>query len=720
MLAWFIPWYIIHIYRYDRFEAFRIKRFLRLELRSLMTLQLFLALLFLFIYDVGTARIKYWEGFWLNPKTQEIVSKPAPFWSKSNQEHVQPIYYILSLALAFQNCAIFLLQSWWHYITSPKNTFKSSFEFRLHTVASVLALITYPLLQHFLRDDVHLREAIPQLVFSSMLLFLAILGVRTYFRLKRFMKTVIPDMNEHNFVLINKLDYFADVNKVLMFTFAVAGITLGILSVDGLSDGRVIANNKFASDFLACNLNFVQPIMWTAVTLLLYPRKSFTHGYRPAGAKGEPTRMVSDPTQGLSFPRKSEQTGGRNSRGSLQANGTHIPMDSQRYSRDEPADIASFIAYVPPSNPAPAVTAPTRPSRPRVETSTLYYHEGLIRQAQEQLLVPPLPRSSEYLLKDVESLRHADSNETDARVRPLSPTTPTPATMNNTKAPWMPENVELSVLNGHEQDNGLLVDERKATESDDSATTDGSERPASRTRAKPNTQTLALHYGPLYHQQYQTTALQSPSSSSTTMVSSTTTGACGANGASGQTCPKGHGRSSSQQSSRSTATTMTHHRQPSADAAARPETPVSVAHLAKAHQPVVYLSSPLQYLQPYVAACDNQPDHSASATVTSAPAPPPAVATAMPSSNQRKRASPPVPPREKRASDGADGNNPYSLKIVSQQHSFGQGPLQQYQYTHHPHRPMSPMGWDDSATPSNERYGRVRESSMGDITIQLQ
>ncbi|KAG0267036.1 hypothetical protein DFQ27_009182 [Actinomortierella ambigua] len=675
MLAWFIPWYIIHIYRYDRFEAFRLKRFLQLELRSLMTLQLFLGLLFLFIYDIGSAGIKYWEGFWLNPETQEIVSKPATLWSKSHQEHVQPVYYILSLALAFQNCGIFLLQSWWHYITSPKKSFKTSFEFRIHILASFLALLTYPLLQYFLRDDLVMRESVPQLVYSTMLIFLAMLGVRTHFRLKRLMKSVIPDLNEHNFVLFNKLDYFADINKILMFTFSVVGIALGILSVDGLTERRVIAHNKFASDFLVCNLNFVQPIMWAALTLLLYPRKSDAHSYHRVSLNGAPIRVAPDSNLGQSFPRKSEQAGCRNSRGSTQAKDAHVQMEmTQGNFHDESADRASFIAYIPPTNPAPVVTNPTRPPRPRIETTTLYYHEGLVRQAREQLSPPPMPSSTDHLLKGVEVQQH-DVNEHQ-------------------------DHVELSLLNGNEQGGGLIGDRSMtATESDVSADEE-TERRASRTRAKPDTQSLTLHYGPLYHQQYQAPAPLSPSSSSTTMASSS--------GSGGRVFPEGEDPNCSRQSAIST---LKHQRQPSSERVrSESSATTKTAQPPRNSQPVVYLSSPLQYLQPYEPSYD-PPTR-----------PTPALTTVPASGDPRKRVSPPVPAREKRASD--EGRNPFSLKIVSQQptQTFGQPPLQEYQYQHHPHRPMSPMGWDephDSVIVSSDRYGRRSDPSVGQISVQL-
>ncbi|KAG0243683.1 hypothetical protein BGW41_001556 [Actinomortierella wolfii] len=679
MLAWFLPWYIIHIYRYDHFEALRLKRLWRLELRSLMTLQLFLALLFLFVYDVGTARIKYWEGFWLNPETHEIIGKPSPLWSKRNQEHIQPLYYTLSMALAFQNCLTFLLQSWWHYITTPKTNFQSSFEFRIHIVASVLVLVAYPLLQYLLRDDVILRESIPQLVFSTMLIFLSILGVRTHFRLKRLMKTIIPDVNDHNLVLFNKVDYFVDVNKILIFTFLVAGLTLGILSIDGLTDARVIAHNKLATDILACNLNFVQPLMWTAMTLLFYPRKSFAHGYRPVSSQGAPIRMVPS-----SNHRKSEQNGRPISYGSGHNKGMSFQLEPlSRNARDETPD---YIPYVPPANPPPALASPTRPPRPRIETTTLYYHEALARQAREQLSPPPVPSSTDHLLKDVEAVAPATDGKHEPYPRQQSPTTADNARSESSMAKST-ETLPANDVNDPEEDLKAEVEE---------SSEDNAERPRIRTRVKPDTQTLAIHFGPLYHQQHQASLESnlSSSSSSSTMVS-------------GNGQEKTHSRQTSDSS-----VTQQQKRQ-SADL--RPKSPTKV-HLYSNVQPEIYLSSPLQFNPQYDGQHDKLPRVS------------------QPLTNSR-RISPPPPSRHTRGKGSVDSDvsirtarrtsiNAYSLRIMPQ-NALGHAQQQhQPNQQHHVYYPVAHAPGDESQDPSqsnSKRHsgGKRANSNMGEIIIQM-
>ncbi|KAG0324715.1 hypothetical protein BGZ99_001493 [Dissophora globulifera] len=227
-------------------------------------------------YDVGSARLKYIEGFWVNPLSKEVQSKPAQFWSPTDITHVEPLYYTLAMALAFENSAMFLLMAFWNYISKSvtKSSFMSSFEFKVNIVCSGLTIVIFPTVQFLFRKDFVYREAVPQLFFSIVTFINASMGVRTHFRLKALIKSARALANESTIKVVKKLQYFVDMNVILTFSLFGTSIPLGILSVDGMLDRPVINLNKFASDFMIANLNFFEFILWVTFTLIFYPRKS--------------------------------------------------------------------------------------------------------------------------------------------------------------------------------------------------------------------------------------------------------------------------------------------------------------------------------------------------------------------------------------------------------------------------------------------------------------
>ncbi|KAF9904607.1 hypothetical protein EC991_002536 [Linnemannia zychae] len=254
--SWFYIWFLFYVSRWNRFEAFRLRRLQR--------------------YDIGSARIKYVEGFWTNPKTHEIQSKPAQAWTEQDILHVEPLYYTLACSLSLQNCAFFLLQAFWSYISKSvtKSSFMSSFEFKIYVVASCFAVALFPTVQYLFRNDFVYREVIPHLIFSILLFTTGALGLRVHFRLVALIKNAALTLNESTLDVLEKLEYFKDMNVILTFSVFACSFSLGIVAGDGISPNPKIAANKFASDLLITNLNFFQVIIWVTLTLIFYPRKS--------------------------------------------------------------------------------------------------------------------------------------------------------------------------------------------------------------------------------------------------------------------------------------------------------------------------------------------------------------------------------------------------------------------------------------------------------------
>jgi len=158
------------------------------------------------------------EGFWTNPKTHEIQSKPAQDWTEEDILHVEPLYYTLACSLSLQNCAFFLLQAFWSYISKSvtKSSFMSSFEFKFYVVASCGVVVLFPTIQYLFRNDFVYREVVPHLIFCILLFTAGALGMRVHFRLVALIKSASASLNETSLNVLEKLEYFKDMVRILL------------------------------------------------------------------------------------------------------------------------------------------------------------------------------------------------------------------------------------------------------------------------------------------------------------------------------------------------------------------------------------------------------------------------------------------------------------------------------------------------------------------------
>ncbi|KAF9170282.1 hypothetical protein BGX21_005025 [Mortierella sp. AD011] len=274
--GWFYIWFVVYAFRYDRFMALNLRRIMRFELRSIVTLLLLIAIPLHLSYDIGLTTIKYYEGFIVDPDNNETVSKPSYLWSQPHQDLASVLDYTLACAMAIFASIFFLLQSFYHYISKSvtKSSFMSSLEFRINIICSVMLIAVFPLIQYLARNGHNKREAAPQLAFSLVTCCIGALGIRSNSRFKTLLKVALMTMTENSQDVAEKLEHFKDMNMILTISMFGTGIPLVIASVDGLTPNPVIATNKFASDFLVMNVNFFEFIIWVTVVLIFYPRRT--------------------------------------------------------------------------------------------------------------------------------------------------------------------------------------------------------------------------------------------------------------------------------------------------------------------------------------------------------------------------------------------------------------------------------------------------------------
>ncbi|KAF9406986.1 hypothetical protein BGZ76_006227, partial [Entomortierella beljakovae] len=205
--GWFYIWFIVYVFRYDRFTALSVKRVSRFELRSVVTLILLLAIPLHLSYDIGVATIKYSEGFWVNPKDGSIMGKPSALWSPTHQKLARVCDYTLAAVMALLGSIFFLLQSFYHYISKSvtKSSFMSSLEFKVNIVCSIGIVVVFPLVQYFFRNDHARREAAPQLAFGIVSISIGLLSIRTHYRFLSLLKVALTTVSESSQGVAEKL-----------------------------------------------------------------------------------------------------------------------------------------------------------------------------------------------------------------------------------------------------------------------------------------------------------------------------------------------------------------------------------------------------------------------------------------------------------------------------------------------------------------------------------
>ncbi|KAG0190691.1 hypothetical protein DFQ28_001689 [Apophysomyces sp. BC1034] len=147
----------------------------------------------------------------------------------------------------------------------------NSCEFKIYIVWAAGSIAMFPALQWSYRDNLLLREVIPELAYSLQVLVVATLGTLSHIRFRRLMY-ILPNQN-HTKTLITKLSYFRDMNQILTISLYSYGASLLILSADGLTSKRIINNNRFAMDLLIGNCNLCVVFIWTTTIAIFQPRR---------------------------------------------------------------------------------------------------------------------------------------------------------------------------------------------------------------------------------------------------------------------------------------------------------------------------------------------------------------------------------------------------------------------------------------------------------------
>ncbi|KAF7723672.1 hypothetical protein EC973_001763 [Apophysomyces ossiformis] len=154
---------------------------------------------------------------------------------------------------------------------------------------AIVSMAIFPILQWSYRNNLVLREVAPQLAYALQVLIVATLGLRSHIRFTRLLRTL--PVYKHAKNLVTKLAYFRDMNKLLTISLYSYGISLFILSADGLTPNRTVNNNRFAMDLLIGNCNLCVVFIWITTIAIFQPQRPCENDNQIDAVEMRPNQM---------------------------------------------------------------------------------------------------------------------------------------------------------------------------------------------------------------------------------------------------------------------------------------------------------------------------------------------------------------------------------------------------------------------------------------------
>ncbi|CEP18351.1 hypothetical protein [Parasitella parasitica] len=228
---------------------------------------------FQLFYDITSVKIKYEEGF--ANILGRIITKPEQMWTKADKALVIPTEYSLVTGFSLQTGTLVLLQCFWNFLANSvaKRDFMSSKEFMFYIGWTFVSFIIFPILQYNFSRDVYeptFKEIIPQMVYGIELFTVGCLGVVSHFRFKKLLRNA-PD-NANGRAIIQKVQYFQEINVILTTVLFGHGGLLTALSADGLTTRKFLNLHKFTADFFIFNMCAV--VTWLCMILIFHPKQT--------------------------------------------------------------------------------------------------------------------------------------------------------------------------------------------------------------------------------------------------------------------------------------------------------------------------------------------------------------------------------------------------------------------------------------------------------------
>lgn len=275
-------WSLVIVYSRTGFnQLLQPSKMRKLNLKSLVTLLLFLSMIFSVIYDTLGTYIKYEEGFYDDVELG-IITKPKSKFSQANYDLIFTVDMMFNITCAFKTSSMFLLMAYWHAIThklgsSAASHFTKSNEFRFYSVYSCISIILYPSLQFiFVHDELH-SVVIPQFLYNFEVVVIAILSQLCNVR---FVK-LLNSLGSRATSSIARIKYYMRLNNLLTVACLLDCAPLFAINMDIVlhdSSDRLIYHKKFWSDALTAVFNVGFSLTYVIIILTVFPPPEIEQG----------------------------------------------------------------------------------------------------------------------------------------------------------------------------------------------------------------------------------------------------------------------------------------------------------------------------------------------------------------------------------------------------------------------------------------------------------
>ncbi|KAI3651468.1 hypothetical protein MP228_003679 [Amoeboaphelidium protococcarum] len=271
-----IAYGVFILYRIKTNDGVRIlsaKALKRIELKSVAIILLLLSLLVLVVYNLIAAVVKYRQGYYVDPVTGIIITRPLSEYNRQDQNIFPSISVLLNLSWTLQCASLFLLMALWNHMSKAElnKQFMSSFEFKAYAIYSMVSLSIYPFLQvwYFISQNVIVSGVVPIFVYVFQCVLLLVLSQVSRFRFKKLALQLPVQTKAHS-----RIKYYGRMNNFLTVSMLLIAVGLGAIAVDAISSDMFFYNQFILDVFTKLYTLGITSSYVIAILILLPPAVS--------------------------------------------------------------------------------------------------------------------------------------------------------------------------------------------------------------------------------------------------------------------------------------------------------------------------------------------------------------------------------------------------------------------------------------------------------------
>ncbi|KAI0645083.1 hypothetical protein C8Q79DRAFT_1011192 [Trametes meyenii] len=294
----FLVFLVHHLWCYDKFKCLRWSAGRQPgAFKRVMTYSYLGAVPLFAVFSIGTAIIKYREGFVPAPDGT-FIPRPIQMYREENREWVLPLQFVFSIAWALELVTHLEELAFWLYLLHQnpnKEAWFSSWEYRLWYMGSLVAIIGMPLTTLITREHLETCDAYIFLVGSAGSTSTTISFLYVLWRFPKFIRHVKAEGADPSVVV--RLATFYQLNQVRVVFRFLFTLPLMVIALDGLIGvTHPVNRNLFLTDFFTM-IAGIGCFVSSMITLLIFFPRSIVReaGYKPKLASTAPTSPKSPP-----------------------------------------------------------------------------------------------------------------------------------------------------------------------------------------------------------------------------------------------------------------------------------------------------------------------------------------------------------------------------------------------------------------------------------------